>query len=107
MATEKEFMKIIMFPTFDIFCQVMDQCTEDYNCLVINNNAKSNKVERGAGVFGIRPRPMKILVGNSEFGEFRLKRKTPQITMKKTTGLIQMPTEKRVPKLMLIKIYVK
>ena len=34
-----------MFPTFDIFCQVMDQCTEDYNCLVINNNAKSNKLE--------------------------------------------------------------
>ena len=34
-----------MFPTFEIFCQVMDQCTEDYNCLVINNNAKSNKLE--------------------------------------------------------------
>ena len=34
-----------MFPTFEIFCQVMDQCTEDYNCLVIHNNAKSNKLE--------------------------------------------------------------
>ena len=34
-----------MFPTFEIFCQVMDQCTEDYNCLVINNNSKSNKLE--------------------------------------------------------------
>ena len=34
-----------MFPTFDCFCQVMDQCTEDYNCLVIYNNAKSNKLE--------------------------------------------------------------
>lgn len=34
-----------MFPTFEIFCQVMDQCTEDYHCLVINNNAKSNKLE--------------------------------------------------------------
>lgn len=34
-----------MFPTFDIFCQVMDQCTENYECLVINNNAKSNKIE--------------------------------------------------------------
>ena len=29
-----------MFPTFEIFCQVMDQCTEDYNCLVIDNSAK-------------------------------------------------------------------
>jgi len=34
-----------MFPTFDIFCQVMDQCTENYECVVINNNAKSNKLE--------------------------------------------------------------
>ena len=34
-----------MFPTFEMFCQVMDQCTEDYGCLVIHNNAKSNKIE--------------------------------------------------------------
>ena len=33
-----------MFPTFEMFCQVMDQCTENYECLVINNNAKSNKL---------------------------------------------------------------
>ena len=34
-----------MFPTFEIFCQVMDQCTENFECLVVNNNAKSNKIE--------------------------------------------------------------
>ena len=34
-----------MFPSFEMFCQVMDQCTENYECLVINNNAKSNKLE--------------------------------------------------------------
>ena len=34
-----------MFPTFEMFCQVMDQCTENFECLVINNNAKSNKLE--------------------------------------------------------------
>jgi hypothetical protein len=34
-----------MFPTFESFCQVMDQCTENYECLVINNNIKSNKLE--------------------------------------------------------------
>ena len=34
-----------MFPSFEIFCQVMDACTEDFHCLVINNNAKSNKLE--------------------------------------------------------------
>ena len=34
-----------MFPTFEMFCQVMDQCTENYECLVINNNSKSNKLQ--------------------------------------------------------------
>jgi hypothetical protein len=34
-----------MFPSFDIFCQVMDQCTENYECIVVHNNAKSNKLE--------------------------------------------------------------
>jgi hypothetical protein len=33
-----------MFPTFESFCQVMDQCTENYECLVIHNNSKSNKL---------------------------------------------------------------
>jgi len=34
-----------MFPTFESFNQVMDQCTENYECLVINNNVKSNKLQ--------------------------------------------------------------
>lgn len=34
-----------MFPTFDLFCQIMDQCTENYECLVIHNGSKSNKIE--------------------------------------------------------------
>ena len=33
-----------MFPNFEMFCQVMDQCTENYECLVVHNNAKSNKL---------------------------------------------------------------
>jgi len=33
-----------MFPTFESFCQVMDQCTENFECLVIDNNSKSNKL---------------------------------------------------------------
>lgn len=34
-----------MFRTFEAFCQVMDQCTENYECLVINNNSKSNRLQ--------------------------------------------------------------
>lgn len=33
-----------MFPTFELFCNIMDQTTENYECLVIHNNAKSNKL---------------------------------------------------------------
>ncbi len=33
------------FPSFDFFCQIMSQCTENYECLVINNTTRSNKLE--------------------------------------------------------------
>lgn len=33
-----------VFPTLESFCGVLDQTTENYECLVINNNAKSNKL---------------------------------------------------------------
>ncbi len=33
------------FPSFEFFCQVMDQCTQNYECLVINNATQSNKLE--------------------------------------------------------------
>ncbi len=33
-----------MIPSFDMFCDIMDQCTEDYECLVIHVNAKSNRL---------------------------------------------------------------
>lgn len=34
-----------MFPSFSVFSQVMDQCTEDFECLVIDNTATSNNLE--------------------------------------------------------------
>jgi energy-coupling factor transporter ATP-binding protein EcfA2 len=34
-----------MFPTFDVFCQVMDQCTSNYECLVIDNKTQSNSLQ--------------------------------------------------------------
>jgi hypothetical protein len=33
------------FPSLEFFCQIMDQCTQNYECLVINNNTQSNKLE--------------------------------------------------------------
>lgn len=34
-----------MFPTFDCFCQVLDQVTTNFECMVIDNTTKSNKLE--------------------------------------------------------------
>jgi len=33
------------FPSFEFFCQIMDQCTQNYECLVIDNTSQSNKME--------------------------------------------------------------
>jgi hypothetical protein len=55
-----------MFPSFEIFCQVMDACTEDYHCLVINNNAKSNKLEDQVFWYKADSHP-EFKIGASEF----------------------------------------
>ena len=34
-----------IFPTFDSFNEVLTQCTENYNCLVLDNTSCSNKIE--------------------------------------------------------------
>tara|TARA_Y100000768_G_scaffold50183_2_gene32722 strand:+ start:4876 stop:5715 length:840 start_codon:yes stop_codon:yes gene_type:complete len=57
-----------MFPTFESFCQVMDQCTENYECLVINNNAKSNKLQDQ--IFWYKAEPHgDFKLGSKEFWE--------------------------------------
>jgi len=34
-----------MFPTFGLFCQVLDECTRDYGYLVIDNVTRSDRLE--------------------------------------------------------------
>jgi len=55
-----------MFPDFDSFCQVMNQCTENYECLVIDNNAKSNKLEDQVFWYKAAPR-QDFRLCNTEF----------------------------------------
>jgi hypothetical protein len=33
------------FPSFEFFCQIMDQCTQNYECLVIDNTSLSSKLD--------------------------------------------------------------
>jgi|TARA_B110000444_G_C18783967_1_gene568914 hypothetical protein len=46
-----------MFPSFDAFCTVMDQCTSNYECLVIDNTSKSNKIEECIFWYKADPHP--------------------------------------------------
>ena len=58
-----------MFPNFEMFCQVMDQCTENYECLVIHNNAKSNKL--ADQVFWYKAEPHEdIKIGSKPFWDY-------------------------------------
>jgi hypothetical protein len=34
-----------IFPNFDMFNKVMDACTENYECIVLDNTSKSNRIE--------------------------------------------------------------
>ena len=57
-----------MFPTLESFCTVMDQATENYECLVINNNAKSNKITDQIFWYRAETRP-DFRLGSKEFWE--------------------------------------
>ncbi len=88
-----------MFPTFEAFSQVMDQCTENYECLVINNNSKSNKLTDQIFWYKAEPHPT-FKLGSKEFWELSknmpdtaedphydpkaIKKNTLQINVKKT-----------------------
>ena len=57
-----------MFPTYESFAQVMDQCTENFECLVVNNNAKSNNLQDQ--IFWYKAQPHgDFKLGSKEFWE--------------------------------------
>lgn len=88
-----------MFQNFEIFCQVMDQCTENYECLVIDNTTKSNKLEDNVFWYKANSHPP-FKICNQQFWEMSknikpddneenydpsvFKKKRPVINVKKT-----------------------
>lgn len=93
-----------MFPTFEVFCTVMDQCTENFECLVIDNTTRSNRLEDQVywykaeihEAFTIGSRALWELhnqtAGDDDEGEeemfdiksFGKKRNSPMVSVKKT-----------------------
>ena len=91
-----------MFPTLESFCSVMDQTTENYGALVLNNNAKSNKITDQIFWYRAEERPdykmgakeywelSKNLTDDDDGDEYdpnaRRKQKGQNIMVKKTGG---------------------
>jgi hypothetical protein len=89
-----------MFPTFEMFCSFMDQCTENFECLVICNNVSSNKLEDQ--VFWYKAsdhppfklcdqslwadnRPFKsAMLGADDYNAANVQKKGPSVWVKKT-----------------------
>ena len=55
-----------IFPTFDMFNQVMDQCTENFECLVLDNTSRSNKLQDCVYFYKARDVP-DFKMGSKEF----------------------------------------
>lgn len=55
-----------IFPTFEMFCQVIDQVTEGFGCLVIDNTSRSNKLEENVFWYTAEDHPP-FTVGSKEF----------------------------------------
>ena len=57
-----------IFPNFDMFVQVLDTCTENYECLVLDNTSKSNKIEDVVFWYKAKIRPEKSFrIGAPQF----------------------------------------
>ena len=57
-----------MFPTFEAFCSVLDATTENYECMVLHNNAKTNKITDQVFWYKAQDHP-NFRLGNKEFWE--------------------------------------
>ncbi len=58
-----------MFPSFDVFSQVLNQTTENYECLVIANNSKSNRLDDQVFWYKAENRPP-YKMGSPEFWRY-------------------------------------
>ena len=56
-----------IFPNFDLFSKTMDACTENYECLVLDNTVKSNRIEDCVFWYKAKYPPPKFKVGSPNF----------------------------------------
>lgn len=87
-----------MFPTFDSFSQVMDACTEDYNCLVIDNTTKSNNIEDMVYWFKAGDVPS-FKVGAPTFWQYHSQNYDDKDEEEEDENINQLETKKNAPQI--------
>lgn len=67
-----------IFPSFEMFSQVLNSCTENYECLVLDNTSKSNKIEDVVFWYKATLRPKgSFRIGSSEYWNCHKKNYNP------------------------------
>lgn len=68
-----------IFPNYEMFSQVLNSCTENYECLVLDNTSKSNKIEDVVFWYKAKIRePGTFRVGAPKFWECHKKKYNPK-----------------------------
>lgn len=69
-----------VIPDFNMFCDIMDQLTNDYTALYIHNATQSNNLEDCIFWYRARPVPQDFRFGSDDFWKFHLARHNPNYT---------------------------
>lgn len=67
-----------VIPDFQMFCDIMDQLTNDYTALYIHNATTSNRLEDCVFWYKAKPVPENFRVGCEEYWEFHESRFNPE-----------------------------
>lgn len=59
-----------VFPKFEVFCEFMAQCTQNYECLVINNKVDSNNLEDMVFWYKANLNTPDFKIGSSEYWKY-------------------------------------
>ena len=61
-----------LFPTFDAFREVLNSCTEGYDCMVLDNTSRSNKIEDCVFWYAAKP-DRKFRIGHPDIWNYNKK----------------------------------
>jgi len=86
-----------IFPTFDMFNQVMTACTENYECLVLDNTSKSNKIQDCVFWYKAKIR-QNFRIGSPALWNYHKKNYNPNHDKEKQSGAPPKKTSMKITK---------